>query len=100
MDPATRVVISYPGDLSDWGADQLQTPWFERYLRKTLGEVNAGDGFEEFVDIGCCGNSLDIPLRIEAIEGGTEVGESTAIDWTTRAACGLDGGWTAQSTHR
>lgn len=97
MVSATRVVISYPTDLSDWGADQLRTPWFERYLRKTLGEVDPGDEFEEFVDIGCCGNSLDIPLRIETIEGGTAVDESTVIDWTTRAASDLAGGWTAQS---
>lgn len=99
MATASRVVISYPADLSDWSADQLRTPWFERYLRKTLGEIHQDDEFEEFVDIGCCGNSLDIPLRIESIEDGTKVGDATVIDWTTRAACDVDGGWTAQSTH-
>lgn len=98
MGTATSVVISYPADLSAWGADQLQTPWFERYLLKTLGEAHPGEEFEEFVDIGCCGNSLDIPLRIESIEGGHDVGDSTTIDWTTRDAGGLAGGWAAQST--
>lgn len=97
MPAASRIVISYPADVSDWGRDQLATPWFEGYLRKTLGTVEVGTEWEEFVDIGCCGNSLDIPLRIEAIEGGDTVANDTEIDWTTREACGIEGGWRVQS---
>ncbi|MFC6733770.1 MULTISPECIES: hypothetical protein [unclassified Haladaptatus] len=97
MSDATRVNISYPADLSGWGRDQLDTPWFRAYLKKTLGEPAVGDVFEEFVDVGCCGSSLDVPLRIEAIDGGTRVGETTTIEYTEREACGIEGGWLVQS---
>lgn len=95
--PATRVVISYPADLSGWGRDQIDTPHFRAYLRKTLGEVARGDAFDEFVGVGCCGNTLDVPMRIESVEGGTLVGSETAIEYVEREACGIEGGWLVQS---
>jgi hypothetical protein len=94
---ATRVVVSYPADLSDWGRRQLDTKHFRAYLRKTLGEVEAGEEFEEFVDVGCCGSALDVPLRIEEVEGGARVGPDTAVEYTVREACGVQGGWQVQS---
>lgn len=97
MNEATRVVVSYPADLSAWGRAQLQTRWFEAYLRKTIGRATVGDEREEFLDVGCCGNTLDVPLRIEGVEGGSVVGEGTEIAYTERAACGIQGGWRVQS---
>jgi hypothetical protein len=94
---ATRVVISYPADFSDWGRGQVETPHFRAYLRKTLGEVREGDVWEEFVDVGCCGSALDVPLRIEAVDGGTRVGPDTDLEYTVREACGVRGGWRVQS---
>lgn len=97
MTDAARVVVSYPADLSGWGRRQLTTPWFTAYLRKTLGDVTVGDAREEFLDVGCCGDTLDVPLRIESVEGGQRVGPETAIEYVEREACGLAGGWRVQS---
>lgn len=96
-DAASLVVVSYPADLSDWGRDKLQTPAFRAYLRKAHGTVEVGDVFEEFVGVGCCGDTLDVPLRVETLEGGQRIGENTDIEYEKRAACGLQGNWTVQS---
>ncbi|MDZ7700850.1 MAG: hypothetical protein U5J98_01605 [Halobacteriales archaeon] len=97
MDEASRVVLSYPADLSEWSRDQLATRWFVAYLRKTMGRASVGREWNEFVDVGCCGSAHDVPLRIEAVEGGPEVGPDTEIEYTTREACGVESGWRAQS---
>lgn len=94
---ATRVLVSYPEDLSDWGRFQVEKPAFRAYLTKTLGEVREGDEWEEFVGVGCCGNTLDVPLRIERVEGGTEVTRDTEVEYAVREACGIQGGWRVQS---
>ena len=102
---ATRAVVSYPADLSGWGRDQLETPWFRAYLRRTLGEGGEGDGgsaragdtVEVFLDVGCCGDSLDVPLRVERVEGEGPIGEDTVVEYEEREACGLAGGWLVQS---
>lgn len=94
---ASRVVISYPADLSEWGRRQVETPHFRAYLRKTLDIVSQGEQFEEFVGVGCCGNSLDVPLRIETTDGGTRIGPETTIEYVVREACNLNGGWQVQS---
>jgi hypothetical protein len=97
MAEASRVVISYPEDLSDWSRDQLATRWFIAYLRKTMGPATVGREWNEFVDVGCCGSAHDVPLRIEGVEGGSEVGAATTIEYTTREACGVESGWQTQS---
>ncbi|MFB6141153.1 MAG: hypothetical protein ABEJ26_12050 [Halosimplex sp.] len=96
-DAATRVVISYPADLSTWGRDIVEGSPFRAYLRKTLGRVEEGQITEQFTGVGCCGDTLDVPLRIESVEGGDRVGESTAIEYEVREACGIEGGWRVQS---
>ena len=98
LTPAERVVISYPEDLSDWGRWQVEKSPFEAYLRKTKTErVRQGDVWEEFVGVGCCGSTLDVPLRVERIDGGTTFGPDTEIEWEVREACGIQGGWKVQS---
>jgi len=94
---AARVVLSYPADLSDWGRGQVDTPHFRAYLRKTLGEVEEGDVREEFVGVGCCGSALDVPLRVEEVQGGSRVGPDTDLEYAVREACGVQGGWRVQS---
>jgi hypothetical protein len=93
---ATRIVLSYPADLTDWDRDQLDTPWYVRYLRKVLEEPAVGDVFEEFVDIGCCGTSREVPLKVEEIVGGNRVGEGTDIEYTVRESCDLPDAWDVQ----
>ena len=97
MATARRIEISYPADLSDWSRRQLDTRWFKAYLRKTIGTAAVGDEWNEFVDVGCCGSTHDVPLRIESVDGGDAVGPSTAIEYTVREACGVGGGWRVQS---
>lgn len=94
---ATRVVVSYPADLSGWGRFQVEKLAFRSYLTKTLGEVREGEEFDEFVGVGCCGNTLDVPLRVERLEGGNRVTRDTAVEFEVREACGLAGGWRVQS---
>lgn len=96
MRTATRVVVSYPADLSGWGRRQLDTTHFRGYLRRVHDEVEPGDVWEEFLDVGCCGDSLDVPLRVEETDGDV-VGEETDVHYVEREACGLDGGWQVQS---
>jgi hypothetical protein len=93
---ATRVVVSHPAALSTWGRDQLTASRFVGYLRRTMGTVAVGDEFEEFLDVGCCGDSLDVTLRVEAVDGGARVGDATRIEFAEREA-DLEGGWLVQS---
>lgn len=94
---ADRVVLSYPSDLSTWGRDILDGVPYRAYLRKTLGHVEAGQVSEEFTGVGCCGDTLDVPLRVECVEGGNTVTESTDIEYTVRETCEVEGGWRVQS---
>ena len=94
---ADRVVVSYPADLSDWGRFQVEKPSFRAFLRKTRDEVREGDVWEEFVGVGCCGNTLDVPLRVDRVDGGARVADETEIEYAVREACGLEGSWRVQS---
>ncbi|WP_101294983.1 hypothetical protein [Halegenticoccus soli] len=94
--PADRVVVSYPAELSDWGRDQLESDRYVNYLRKTVGGVFVGKEWEEFADVGCCGDTLDVPLRVEAVEGGDAMGPETEIEFAERDA-EMRGGWLVQS---
>ncbi|MFC4543855.1 hypothetical protein ACFO5R_18165 [Halosolutus amylolyticus] len=94
---ADRIVISYPSDLSDWGRFQVEKPSFRAFLRKTREQARAGDVWEEFVGVGCCGNTLDVPLRVERVDGGERVDADTEISYEVREACGIEGGWQVQS---
>lgn len=94
---ATRVVISYPADLSTWGRSMIGEKSFRAWLRRTLGVVEAGHAWEEFVGVGCCGSALDVPLVVESLEGGGRVGPDTEIEYVEREACGVRGGWQVQS---
>ncbi|WP_224267975.1 hypothetical protein [Haloprofundus salinisoli] len=93
---ATRVVLSHPENLSDWGRDQISTDRYRGYLRRKLDSPAVGDTFETFVDTGCCGNSLDVPFRVEALDGGDTVGEETTVEYVERDET-MEGGWRVQS---
>jgi hypothetical protein len=94
---ATRVVVSYPADLSKWGRDTVEGSPFRSYLRKVHETASEGDRWEEFVGVGCCGSTLDVPLRVEAVEGGDRLAQNTEIVYEEREACDIEGGWRVQS---
>lgn len=95
-EPAARVVLSYPADLSDWGRWQLDERSFKAYLRRRE-TATPGDVWSTFLDVGCCGDTYDLDLRVERVEGGPRVTAETEIAYEERAACGVGGGWTVQS---
>jgi hypothetical protein len=94
---ATHVVVSYPADLSDWGRDTVEGSSFRSYLGKAHEAAREGDEWGEFVGVGCCGNTLDVPLRVETVEGGSRVTADTTFEFTVREACDIEGGWQVQS---
>lgn len=96
-DAATRAVVSYPADLSAWGRDVVEGAPFRAYLPKAHDTAREGDEWAEFVGVGCCGDALDVPLRVERVEGGSRLTPETTIEFVERAACGIEGGWHVQS---
>jgi hypothetical protein len=94
---ATTITVSYPADLSAWGRFQVEKRSFRAYLRRVHDTAAEGDRWAEFVGVGCCGDTLDVPLRVERVEGGTELGPETAVEFEVRGACGVEGSWQVQS---
>ena len=94
---ATRLVCSYPADLSDWGRHHVESSPFRAYLRKAHDTATEGEVWAEFVGVGCCGDSLDVPIQVERVEGGSRLGPGTEIEFTVREWCDIDGGWRVQS---
>jgi hypothetical protein len=95
-DLAERVVLSVPADIGQHGRRRLNQNYYQKYLKKTHDTAAVGDAWDEFTDVGCCGSQMDLPLRVEAVEGGERVGPETAIEYTEREACGLNPGWSVQ----
>lgn len=97
---ASRVVLSYPKDLSKHGVDRITQEYYKKWLRKTRDKVAKGDAWNEFTDVGCCGSQMEVPLRVEDVEGGTRMGPETEIAYTERAACDVNSGWSVQHDER
>ncbi|MCU4801246.1 hypothetical protein OB920_12775 [Halobacteria archaeon HArc-gm2] len=97
MTRATRVVLSYPSDLSDWGRDGVEGRPFRAYLAKAHDTASEGDVWAEFVSVGCCGDTLDVDLHVEKVEGGDAVDEDTEFAFTERDVEEVEGGWRVQS---
>lgn len=95
-DAARRVVLSHPADLSKHARRRIRDAYYRTYLARVHDEVAAGDVWEEFTDVGCCGSQTDVPLRVERVEGGPTIDESTEIDYVEREAAGLGSAWAAQ----
>ena len=92
-----RVTLAYPADVSDWGHGQLTTGHMRAYLKRTQGPAREGDVWEVFLDVGCCGDSPDVPLRVVAVDGDGEMDEDTEIEFVEGEACGVRSGWEVQS---
>jgi hypothetical protein len=76
-DEADTVRLTYAA-AQDRQADLARSA-FRRYLRTAkAGPVAVDDEWREVVNDGC-GRTTPITLRVTAVEGGTEVGESTGF---------------------
>jgi len=85
-DTADRIRLSYhpvdadPDDEDDFLAESLREETFVTYLRRAHdGPVAVGEEWDEFVNCGC-GTTEDVVLRVETVEGGSAIGESTEIE--------------------
>jgi hypothetical protein len=83
---ADRIHLSYhpvdadPDDEDDFPVESLREETFLTYLRRAHdGAVTVGDEWDEFVNCGC-GTTEDVVLRVEAVEDGSAIGESTEIE--------------------
>lgn len=95
---ASSVVVSYPDELSAWGLDQLTADRFVNYIRRIHDEAAPGDEWEEFLDVGCCGDSLTLTLRVEELHPAeaTTLTDDTEIEFVEREGS-VHGGWCVQS---
>ncbi|KAB1187425.1 MULTISPECIES: hypothetical protein [Haloferax] len=95
---ATNVVVSFPDELSAWGRDQLMADRFVNYIRRVHDEVALDDEWDEFLDVGCCGDSLTLTLRVETVEpaDATTLSAETDIEFVEREGS-VHGGWCVQS---
>jgi len=85
-DTADRIRLSYrpvdagSDDEDEFPVESLREETFLTYLRRAHdGPVAVGDEWAEFVNCGC-GTTEDVLLRVEAVEGGSIVDESTEIE--------------------
>lgn len=95
-DAAERIVLSVPADVGRHGRDRLGQDYYKKWLRKTHESAAVGDEWDEFTDVGCCGSQMDLPLRVEDVEGGSRIDSETTIEYTEREACGVNQGWSVQ----
>jgi hypothetical protein len=94
----TTVVVSFPDELSAWGRDQLTADRFVNYLTRVHEEAAPGDEWEEFLDVGCCGDSLTLTLRVESLDppGASALTADTDVEFVEREGS-VHGGWCVQS---
>lgn len=90
------ITLSYPSELSTWGRDIVEGEPFRAYLRKAHDVATPGELWEEFVGVGCCGDAMDVTLRVETVEGEGELTPDTSFEFVERSACHV-GGWNVQS---
>lgn len=94
----SRVVLSHPEGLSEWGQLQIDQKHFRAWLTRSHDSFSEGGHFEEFVDTGCCGSAHYIEFVVERVDGDGPVTRETDVEYTKRDGCDRGGGWGARST--
>lgn len=84
MSSAVRVVLSYPATLSDWGREAIDRSSFREYLRAAHDEAHEGDVWTEFTGAGRCGDTLEVPLQVEDVTGGSAIAADTTFVFVDR----------------
>jgi len=93
---ADRIVLSFApsaagenpwsGVDTEWIVDELRGDAYQQYLRRAhSGPVSVGEEWNEFVSCGCA-TPQDVVLRVERVEGGTALGDATALTVQPRDA--------------
>lgn len=81
---ADTVRISY-APATDRIAGGLDAPSYRSYLHSAhRGRVKPGTEWSEFV-AGGCGVAADVTLRVEAVSGGSSIGDDTTLVFEPRA---------------
>lgn len=64
---------------TDWLLAELRKASYQKYLRRVHeGAVAVGDEWPEFVSCGCA-TPQDVVLRVERVEGGTDLADTTTL---------------------
>ncbi|ESP87371.1 hypothetical protein [Candidatus Halobonum tyrrellensis] len=93
---ADRATLSYPDALGGWSREQVLADRYRTYLGRAFAGAGVGHERDEFVDVGCCGNSPRFTVRVESLEGGDRVGEDTELELVERRE-DVESGWAVQS---
>jgi len=101
---ATRIELSFPADIGKHGRKRIRSDYYRKYLKKVHDSAEAGDEWDEFTDVGCCGSQMDVPMVVERVvtespregDGTTRITQDTTIEYTEREACGVNPGWSVQ----
>lgn len=84
MTDADGIRIRYSPGSDDVG-DALRAESFEQFLRRSKeGRVAVGDEWEVNVNDGC-GRTKDVTLSVEAVNGGTTLGNGTRFEFRADA---------------
>jgi hypothetical protein len=85
---ADRIVLSFApsagedpwsGVDTEWIVDELRGDSYRQYLRRAHGgPVTVGEEWAEFVSCGCA-TPQDVVLRVERVDGGTALGDTTTL---------------------
>lgn len=81
---AERVVLRY-APVTDRVTEELATSRYSAYLRRAEdGPVAVGDEWDHFVSRGC-GDTRDVTLTVDAVEGVDRVGDATEFTFVPAA---------------
>jgi len=86
---ADRIVLSFAPSAAgenpwsgvdiEWIVDELRGDTYRQYLRRAHGgPVAVGEEWAEFVSCGCA-TPQDVVLRVERVDGGTALGDTTTL---------------------
>jgi hypothetical protein len=74
---------------TEWIVDELRGDAYQQYLRRAHdGPVAVGEEWAEFVSCGCA-TPQDVVLRVERVEGGTALGDTTSLTVQPRDDAGI-----------
>ncbi|MFB6133308.1 MAG: hypothetical protein ABEJ44_07915 [Halanaeroarchaeum sp.] len=77
MTGATTVVLEHDPAESQWVIDQLSDATFTDQLRETYATVAVDDTLTGSIEVGGCGDELNVDLRVKDVSGGRDIDRDT-----------------------